>query len=140
MSLNNMDHPPEPLAGSFTRLLRFPPKPRLVAGVLLMMAGVCSTIALWDKGVVWGLTLFGLVAGLFLSISGAAGIWNQARRRKMLESIAGRKEEILQRLMDAKREGKNPVRCLNDQGIHDPEVRTWFLEAMNERSKSGGPS
>jgi hypothetical protein len=57
----------------------------------------------------------------------------------MLESIAGRKEEILRGMIDAKREGKNPVRRLNDQGILDPEVRTWFLEAMNERLKSGGP-
>jgi hypothetical protein len=65
---------------------------------------------------------------------------HQAKRRKLLESIAGRKEEILRGIIEAKREGKNPVHWLNDQGIHDPEVRTWFLEAMSARLKSGEPS
>lgn len=93
------------------------------------------TVALWDRGVLWGLSLFAIAAGVFLSVSGIAGLRSQARRKKMFESAYLRRDEILNVMMAAKREGKNPIRCLNDQGIHDAELRTWFIETMNDRLK-----
>jgi hypothetical protein len=34
-----------------------------------------------------------------------------------------------------KREGRNPIRWLNDQGIQDLEIRSLLIEGMNERLK-----
>jgi hypothetical protein len=125
----------EPFHPSFLGLIRLPPKLRLAAGILFLAGGVALTVFLWDRGVVWGFSIFAVTAGGLLTASGAAGIRSESKRRALLESINERKEEILQSLIEAKRQGKNPVRLLNEQGIVDPEVRTWFLEAMKERTK-----
>lgn len=126
--------------GLFQTLLRLPPKARLGAGIVSMVGGGVLSAFLWDRGVVWGLPLFALVLGLFLSISGASGIRNDSRRRAMLESLARRKDELVDGLIEAKRTGKNPVRWLNEQGVEDAEIRGALLEHMKERLRAGRPS
>lgn len=119
----------------YQRLLRLPPVPRIVAGIIALAAGAASSVFLWDKGVIFGLTLFAFVAGLFLLISGIASLRHQRKRRALVQSIAARKEEILEGMLAARKEGKNPIRWLNEQGIQDPEIRTWFIEALKARTK-----
>ena len=131
----NLDAQPRGSMGVFTDLLRLPPKARLIAGIVCVAGGIGCTVLLWGRGVVWGLTLFATLAGLFLIFSGVGGIRSEKKRREFLESLRRRKQEILQVMIDTKRQGKNPIRYLNEQGIHDPALRTEFLDEMNEALK-----
>ena len=134
----NFDARPQGSLGLYDRLLRLPPMPRVIAWIVAIAGGGVSTILLWDKGVVWGLTLFAVVAGLFLLISGLVGMRHQKVRRALLASVEEKKEEMILKMIELKKQGKNPVRWLNDQGILDPEVRALLLEAMNERLRTEG--
>jgi len=134
MSLNapeSEDH----VTNVYVRLLRLPPQYRLITGIGCVLGGAFLTWSFWERGVVWGLTLFVVAGGLFMSVSGALDWRKQVRRRKYLESIRDRKDELLDGLIAAKRSGKNPVRWLNEQGITDAELRKWFFGAMEERLK-----
>ena len=134
----NFDAKPQGSLGLYDRLLRLPPMPRVIAGIVAIAGGGASTILLWDKGVVWGLTLFAVVAGLFLLISGLVGMRHQKVRRELLASVEEKKEEMILKMIELKKQGKNPIRWLNDQGILDAEVRARLLEAMNERLRTEG--
>jgi len=117
-------------------LSRLPPKPRIVAGILLMAGGAAATVVLWGKGVVFGFTALAAVVGLFLLFSGIADLRRHAKRKAMLESVRDRKEEILRAMIDAKKAGRNPLRLLNEKGIHEMELRTWLLNEMKARENS----
>ena len=118
------------------QLIRLPPKARIVTGILLFCAGVVATIGLWGRGVVWGLTLFLVVVGFLLLLSGIAAHFKERNREAFLASIEQHREEILAAMIGAKREGKNPVRFLNEKGIHDAEIRSALIEEMNQRLTS----
>jgi hypothetical protein len=135
----NFDGRPRGPLGLYDRLLRLPPLPRVIAGIVALLGGFVSTVLLWGKGVVWGLTLFAFVAGLFLLISGLVGLRHQKDRQALLDSVSKRKEEMIREMIEAKRKGYNPIRWLNDQGILDAEVRSILLDAMNERMNSEAP-
>jgi hypothetical protein len=135
----NFDGKPQGSPGLFTRLLRLPPLPRVIAGIVAILGGAVTTVLLWGKGVVWGLTLFAFVAGLFLLISGLVGLRHQKERQALLDSVSKRKEEMIREMIEAKRKGYNPIRWLNDQGILDAEIRTMLLDAVNERLRSEEP-
>ena len=123
----------------YQNLLGLAPRPRMIAGAIAIAAGVASTILLWNRGVVWGLSLFAFVAGLFLFWSGISGMNRQKARAEQLATFRARQEELLDAMVEEKRQGRNPVRWLNDQGIQDPEIRSLLLEEMGSRLKAQGP-
>ena len=125
--------PQEPFHPSFIGLIRLPPKPRFLVGSVILAGGIFLTVFLWNHGVIASLSIFAVVTGLLMTFSGLAGMRALSKRRQMVVALKERKEEILEALIEAKRQGKNPVRLLNDQGILDPEVRAWFLEELRQR-------
>jgi len=121
--------------GIYQDLLKLAPLPRLIAGIVLIPGGVLTTLVLWNRGVLWGLPAFFSVGGLFLLGSGISGLRQQKARRDRLAALETRREELVEAMVTEKREGRNPVRWLNDQGIHDAEIRGLLLDGMNERFK-----
>lgn len=121
--------------GVFLELMRLRLKYRLIAGILCLVAGVVCTVALWERGVIWGAAICFLVFGLILTGSGLLGMKSEKKQREFLESIRRRKGEILQVMINTRKQGRNPIRYLNEQGIHDPELRTALLDEMNARLK-----
>jgi len=124
---------PRETHGIVEQMIRLPPKPRIVAGVLFFGAGTAATIGLWGKGVLWGLTIFMVVVGFLLTLSGISGLFRERHRREFLTSVEEHREEILGAMMEAKRQSRNPIRFLNEKGIHDAEIRGALLEEMNRR-------
>jgi hypothetical protein len=127
---------PRETHGILEQLIRLPPKPRILAGIVCLAVGVAATIALWGKGVLWGLTIFFVVAGFLLVLSGISGFFRERNRRAFVEMVETHREEILAAMIDAKRQGQNPVRFLNEKGIHDALVRGALIEEMNQRLRS----
>jgi hypothetical protein len=123
--------------GLIGSLLMLPPKARVVTGIILAVLGAGLAVALWGRGVISGITIFLMVIGFFLSLSGISGIRREARQQAQLKSVLERKEEMLQDMVDLKRSGKNPVRYLNDQGVQDPDLRASLLEEMKARIAAG---
>jgi hypothetical protein len=118
------------------QLIRLAPKKRLIAGIVCMTASSGIAVALWEYGVVWGLTIFFFFMGILLSISGGFGLLRERRHRARVSDIMDKKEEFLAAMIDAKRQGRNPIRFLNEKGIHDAEIRTALIEEMNQRLRS----
>lgn len=114
-------------------MLRLAPKPRIIAGLVLMVGGVGLSALLWDRGVIWGLPLFAGFFGMILFFTGLSGLTKQKARELLLSSVNERKEALIEGMLTEKREGRNPVRWLNDQGILDGEIRGLLIDAMNER-------
>jgi len=131
----NFDRPMATSGGVYQNLLGLPPRPRVIAGMVAIAGGVLLTVMLWNRGVLWGLPVFAVVGGLFLFFSGLAGLRRQKERRALIESVEARREELLEGMVTEKREGRNPVRWLNDHGIHDAEIRSLLIDGMNERLK-----
>ena len=121
--------------GIYQDLLKLSPLPRLIAGIVTIPTGILTTMLLWNSGFIWGLPLFFSAGGVFLGISGITGLRAQKARRERLAVLQTRREELLDAMVTERREGRNPVRWLNDQGIHDGEIRNLLLEGMNERFK-----
>jgi len=113
------------------QLIRLPPKAQIVTGVLLFCGGIVVTIGLWGRGVIWGLTVFMVVVGFLLVLTGISRHFRQRHRETFLQSIQEHRQEILAAMVDAKRQGRNPVRFLNEKGIHDAALRTELIEEMN---------
>jgi hypothetical protein len=121
--------------GVFLELMRLRPMYRFIAGTICLVAGILSTAALWKRGVIWGAAILFLVIGLILTGSGLLGMEDEKKQRTFLESVHRRKGEILQVMISTQKQGRNPIRYLNEQGIHDPLLRTALLEEMNARLK-----
>lgn len=119
----------------YQTLLRLRPRSRIIAGMVSIAGGVALTVLLWNRGVVWSLPVFAAVGGIFLFLSGLSGRRKEKERERLLAMAERRQEELISSMVAEKREGRNPVRWLNDQGIHDGEIRTLLLDAMNERLK-----
>jgi hypothetical protein len=127
--------PTSTTGGVFVNLLRLPPRPRVIAGILSIAGGVLVSVLLWDRGVLWGLPIFAFIGGLFMFFSGLTGIRKQKERQKLLASFESRRTDLLDGMVAEKREGRNPIRWLNDQGIQDLELRSLLIEGMNDRLK-----
>jgi hypothetical protein len=119
----------------FQRLLGLAPRSRVTAGMTLIAAGVLVTVLLWNRGVVWGWALFAFGAGTLIFFSGLAGLRKEKERARRLAGLEARKDALLDCMVAEKRDGRNPVRWLNDQGIHDAEIRGLLIDGMNERLK-----
>jgi hypothetical protein len=125
--------------GIYQNLLGLPPKSRMIAGAVAIAGGVASTVFLWNRGVVWGLSLFAFVSGLFLFFSGISGMNRQKARAQQLAAFQARRKEWVEAMVEEKRRGGNPVRWMNDQGIHDPEIRSLLMEDVTARLKGQSP-
>jgi len=121
--------------GTYQMMLGLGPRARVFAGMASIAGGVLFTVLLWNRGVIWGLPVFFVFAGTVVFFSGLAGLRKQKERAARLASIEARKEELLEAMVAEKREGRNPIRWLNDQGIRDAEIRSLLIDGMNERLK-----
>jgi hypothetical protein len=126
------------LLDGFVRLLGLKPLPRAIAGSAALLAGLVLTVAFWDKGVVWGLTLFLVAAGFFLMASGLLDHLRQKRRAAYVASVLKRQNDIVLAMTEAKKQGRNPVRVLNEQKILDFDLRNQLTDAMAERLRREG--
>jgi hypothetical protein len=137
----SVDHnrPADPIASDFIRLLRLPPMALVVAGLFCIAGGGAVAVLLWINGMLWSLPLFAASGGVFLTVSGVLDGRKEKKRREYRESIRERAGDILRGILDAKRQGKYPLRYLSDQGIQDREIRRELIDAMNQRLK-GVPS
>jgi hypothetical protein len=118
--------------------LGIPPAPRLVIGLVLLAGGTAATIGLWQKGVLWGVALLAIAAGIALCITALLDLRAAAKRRHYLESIRRRQQEIFRAVHEAQRQGKNIVGCLIEQGVEDVETRAKFIDALNRRLAAEG--
>src|SRR5689334_5531867 len=109
---------PRETHGIVEQLIRLPPKPRIIAGILSMAGGGILTVWLWDRGVIWGLPVFFAVIGFLLLLTGISGHVRERNRRAFVANVEEHRQEILAAMIDAKRQGRNPVRFLNEKGIH----------------------
>ena len=121
--------------GTYDMMLGLQPRARVIIGMASIAGGVLVTILLWNRGILWGWSIFFAVAGIVTFLSGLAGLSAQKRRKARIAELDARTEEFLEAMMAEKREGRNPIRWLNDQGFHDAEVRSFLIEALNERLK-----
>jgi hypothetical protein len=119
--------------GTYDMMLGLQPRARVIVGMASIAGGVLLSVLLWNRGILWGLPIFFAVAGIIVFFSGLAGLRRQKDRKARIAEIDARKEELLEAMIAEKREGRNPIRWLNDQGFHDAEVRSFLIEAMNER-------
>lgn len=130
-------HDETPRTGDIVQqLIRLRPKPRLFAGITCMVVSSLVAIGLWDYGVIWGATLFFFFIGFLLVVSGALGIRRDRKRETDAGEIEAHRDEIVRAMVEAKRVGKNPIRLLNEKGIHEAAIRTALIEEMNQRLKS----
>jgi hypothetical protein len=127
---------PRETHGILEQLIRLPPIPRIIAGAVCFAVGLAATVALWGRGVLWGLTIFLVVAGLGLLLSGISAFFRDRHHRAFLAMVEEHREEILAGMIEAKRTGQNPVRFLNEKGIHDARIRGSLVDEMNERLRS----
>ena len=121
--------------GLYETFLWMTPLQRVFMGTIITGAGVYISVMLWERGVIARLPLFAALAGPFLFFSGLTGLRKAKERKAMFEEIRKREDELVGSMVTDKREGRNPIRWLNDQGIQDLEIRTLLIEAMNERLK-----
>lgn len=126
-------HQPSEGGGLLGSLMMLPPMARIVTGIIMTVLGAGLAVALWGRGVISGLTILLGVVGFFLAWSGFSSRQSQAKQDAELQSILGRKEEMLQDMVDLKRSGGNPVRYLNEQGVQDAELRAALLEELKQR-------
>ena len=124
----------------FQNLLWLPSKPRLIVGLIAMTVGAILTVVFWQKGVIWFLTIFAVVGGFGLSLTGFLDMKKEAKLRAYRESIRRRVPELLNGLAEAKRQGQNLVRWLNEQGVVDVETRARLIEILNNRLKAAPPA
>jgi hypothetical protein len=120
-------------AAVFESLLRLKPRLRVASGMIGIAGGVIVSVLLWNRGVVWGYPLFAAGGGTLLLFSGLAGLRKEKARRELLTSVEEQKGVMIDAMVAEKRDGRNPIRWLNDQGIHDAEIRSLLIEGMNER-------
>lgn len=118
------------VAGS---LLMLPAKVRIVVGIIIFILGAGLAVVLWGRGVVAGATIFGMVFGFFLTLSGISSHRRESGQKAQLQSVMARQDEIIEDMIALKRSGGNPVRYLNEQGIRDGEIRATLLEEMKRR-------
>jgi hypothetical protein len=137
--MNFNDRPTSASVDVYERLLGLSPKPRMIAGAIAIAGGVAVTILLWDRGVLWGLPIFAGVGGLFLFFSGIAGMNREKDRKAKWTSFLARKRELLESMAEEKRAGRNPIRWLTDQGIHDPQMRNLLIEELDAALKGQSP-
>lgn len=121
--------------GTYEMMLGLEPRARVVVGMASIAGGVLLTVLLWNRGILWGLSIFFAFAGIVAFFSGLSGLRKEKERKARIAEIDARKGELLEAMIAEKREGRNPVRWLNDQGFHDAEIRSFLLEAMTERLK-----
>ena len=119
----------------FQRLLVLEPRSRVIAGMIMIAAGVIVSVLLWNRGFVWGWALFAFGAGTLAFFSGLAGLRKEKDRARRLADLEARKDGLIESMVAEKREGRNPIRWLNDQGILDAEIRSLLIDGMNERLK-----
>jgi hypothetical protein len=120
----------------FQSYIARPPRERMIAGAIAIALGVAGTVLLWNRGILWGWTVFLFGAGVLLFFSGITGMSRQKARAKELAAFRARQPELVGAMIEEKRRGGNPVRWMNDHGIHDPEIRTILLEELGARLKS----
>jgi hypothetical protein len=119
--------------GTFQMMLGLQPRGRVIVGMASIAGGVLFTVLSWNRGILWGLPVFFAFAGILVFFSGLAGLRREKDRRERIAAVSARREELLEAMIAEKREGRNPIRWLNDQGFHDADVRSFLIEAMNER-------
>ncbi len=119
--------------GTYPMMLGLPPRGRVVAGMASIAGGVLLAVLLWNRGILWSLPVFFAFAGTLVFFSSLAGLRREKERKERIAAVAARREELLGAMIAEKREGRNPIRWLNDQGFHDADVRRFLIEAMNER-------
>ena len=124
----------------FSQLLALRPITRVIAGGNLIIVGAGATFFLWEAGVIWGLTLFLVAAGICLTASGLLDHVRLKRREAYVASVLKRQNDIVLALVEAKKQGRNPVRVLNEQKIHDFDLREHLMQAMEERLQAEGSS
>jgi hypothetical protein len=110
---------------------------RILAGAISIVIGSYITIYLWEGGFLLGLPIFLVVGGLCLFVPGCVDLKRELARSRELKEVLNREAEIAMKLVEAKRQGRNPYRALNEQNIRDPELRQLLLQKADQRLKSG---
>ncbi len=72
------------------KLLSLTPRGRLIAGALMVPAGVILVVAFWQRGLIWFGAVFCVLFGLVLAGSGAR---DQARQRRFDAEVARARSE-----------------------------------------------
>ncbi|GEM_PF-6723740 len=122
----------------FGDVLGLPPMPRMAAGFTSVVFGAGVSLFLWGHGIIWGLSLFAIVAGLILLTSGFRDLRRREAFERLVAVVKEREGELVAGMLEAKRRGESPVRWLTSQGIVNSEIRGYLLERA--KSPAGGQS
>ena len=122
------------------QLFHLSPRGRIVAGAILVAAGVGGAVALWDQGLIWVGGAFCVLLGPALAIS---GLRDQARQRRFDAEVARAKAEwddLRRDLALARRTGKNTARLLQERGYQEFSVRRWIVRELVDGPANDPPT
>jgi hypothetical protein len=115
------------------QLFGLAPRSRIVAGGIVSLLGVGAAIWFWDRGLIWYGSLFCVLLGPALVMS---GIGDQARQRRFDAEVARAKAEwsdLRRELALARRTGGNSARLLQARGYREFAVRRWIVRELGDQ-------
>lgn len=112
------------------QLLGLSPSAKIGVGIALALGCGIATVALWESGWVWGLTIFGFCGGL-----ASLGIgWRERQRERAFTAELARAKaewsELERDLRAARATGGSPTRVLQQRGYREYHIRRWILREL----------
>jgi len=113
------------------QLLALGSKAKITVGLSLLVGGIGATIALWDRGWIYGATIFLAVMGLGLVLLGR----EERRQEKAIDAEVERAEsewqDLAREIGAARDAGVSASRLLQQKGYSRAEVRRWILDNLD---------